>query len=173
MKATLWIFSLFLASLSSHSVIATTEASSGSQGTLELDQIARRTGEGLDLNVDLGAIPNASAVLGGSEFSRRLSVRAEIGYLFVEEPRYWSLGGTVGLGPRHTLQLGPYINLVHLWTGLWGGGALLIDTSASPIASVSAGWSIVGVEFQASDLEPLFFIKLRIPIGIPLFASQR
>jgi hypothetical protein len=124
------------------------------------------------LNAELGVAPLAMGDLGGNEFSRRMSFRADLGYLFVDEPQYWGLGGTIGLGPRHTLQIGPYVSLVHLWTGLWGSAAFLMNQYGDPAGSFSAGWSIMGAELQVSREEPVFFLKVRIPIGVPLFASK-
>lgn len=143
-----------------------------SKGSFNLADVARRSGGGLDLNTSIGVTPLTLGDLGGTEFTRRLSFRADVGYLFVREPAYWGFGGTFGLGPRHTFQAGPYVSLVDLWRGFWGSAAFLMNTNGDPLGSFSAGWSMFGAEFQVSREEPVFFITLRIPIGIPIWATR-
>ena len=139
--------------------------------TFNLAEVALRRGGGFDLNAEVGISPLSLGDMGGGEFSRRMSLRTDLGYLLVREPAYWGFGATLGLGPRHTFQAGPYVSMVHIWTGLWGSAAFLMNTNGAPVGSFSAGWSVFGAEFQASREEPVLFLKIRIPIGIPLWAS--
>jgi hypothetical protein len=143
-----------------------------SSSTFDLGKVARRTGSGFDFNAEVGVTPLSIGDLGGGEFTRRLSFRTDVGYLLADEPNYWGFGATLGLGPRHTFQAGPYVSLVHLWTGFWGSGAFLMSQNGIPTGSFSAGWSIVGAELQVSREEPVFFLKIRIPIGVPIFANR-
>ncbi len=96
--------------------------------------------------------------------------RIRAGVLKIREPWFGALdasfdyGGLVGLGG------GVHVELIHLWSGLWGQLFVALANDVELVTGVSAGWSIAGVEFQLcptrDNVETLLLLKLRIPIGV-------
>jgi hypothetical protein len=128
-----------------------------------------RKGMGFDFNLDIGIAP-VIPTLASPTFGARVSARADAGLLIAREPAYFGVGLTGGRLPTETWGLGPYVSVAHLWTGVWGSLAFLMNDRAQPVGSLSAGWSIFGAEGQVFPGGATFIVKLRIPIGLPIWA---
>ncbi len=130
-----------------------------------------RRGLGVDFNLDFGIAP-VMPTLEAPSFSARLSARADAGILIVREPLYIGVGMTGGLLPSQLFGMGPYASIAHLWTGLWASAAIMLNQNAQPVGSLSVGWSIFGTEIQAFPNGFSFIGKIRIPIGLPVWAIR-
>jgi len=99
--------------------------------------------------------------------------RIRAGVLLIDEPHYLSLGAAFeGWGQVEAFTLETVYS--HILSGLWAEAGLGVTLEKEFTLHVSAGWSVVGVEFQKNfgdgPRDNLAVItKIRIPIGILVF----
>ncbi len=96
----------------------------------------------------------------------------------VAAPNFYSLGFFADASNLPTqVAYGVQGEFMSLSSGVWLQAGAGIDVAAKPLFLGSVGWSIVGVEVQArwseqSDVFPVVFGKLRIPIGVIALAGR-
>jgi hypothetical protein len=115
------------------------------------------------------------ALSGIGTLSSRFFARTRIGAFYMYEPWFFAGGLTLEGAGVPSLGIGLQFEVIHLWTGAWGQLGMTITTDADLVSSISAGWSIVGVEWQrrltdGERFNNAWLIKLRVPIGIFLGA---
>lgn len=132
-----------------------------------------RIGVSWDAEAELGF-----ALAGIDSTPQRFFIRARAGILSAEEPFFFTAGATFeGSGPVG-IAGGFQIGVSHLWTGLWGTLGLAVDERSDAFFHLSAGYSLIGIEWHrrmTGDPKPLddrdvYLLKLRLPIGIFVFA---
>jgi hypothetical protein len=130
--------------------------------------LPRRMGWSWDLEVDLGLClidREVDATLG--------MARLQVGALRADEPYYYSLGATAELGGAADRAVGGQVTVTHLYTGTWAHiGASWIPRDRAALASLAAGWSLFGVEWQRrldDDQGDALLLHLRLPLGTTWF----
>jgi len=122
-----------------------------------------RQAEALDVSLDLEY---------GRVSGRGIGIlNARLGYLHVREPLFISGGPAIRLSTGLSTALGPQLQIEHLWMGMWGQGAVLVDTHGKIIGTIGAGFSIIGAEIQLNNrgnMDIQVFFKLRLPVGVLL-----
>jgi hypothetical protein len=105
--------------------------------------------------------------------------RVRGGVLWVRDPTFYSLGLTYEASDKSAATLGVQGEWLHLELGVWAQAGALVDVAhGARLGAMGAlGWSVIGGEIQARDLEgqgmtTALFIKLRIPIGIIAFGLR-
>ncbi len=96
--------------------------------------------------------------------------RIRVGRLFVRDEFHLSLGLTLEFANKMPVTVGLQGELLHVLTGFWAQGGVLLDLGPRPGLMLSGGISIVGIEVQLRSYDQQSvafagFIKLRIPIS--------
>lgn len=151
-----------------------TEIDSGAQNKpastaamVDISKAARR-GISWDLELEGGVL-----AYGHPGVRYRGMGRIRGGVLLISEPHYLSLGGAFeGFGQVEAATV--YAMYTHLYTGLWAETGLGMTVEKEFTIHVSAGFTLLGVEFQknfgdGSRDNLALIVKMRIPIGILVF----
>jgi hypothetical protein len=97
--------------------------------------------------------------------------------LHVRDDLFYTLGVTYDavklwrIGGWDATNFGLQAEIMHLQYGIWGQVGGLVDFTGNGGISLSAGWSLFGVEYQARNFDSLgpvmsLYGKVRIPVTI-------
>ncbi|WP_428261718.1 hypothetical protein [Haliangium sp.] len=129
--------------------------------------LPRRTGLSWDLELGLGL-----RLYDNEDTADLFAGRVRAGVLWVYEPSFVSLGATAEIGGLASLGFGAQLSYTHLYRGLWGqlGASWLPGDDGGTMASLGAGWSLFGLEWQIRDNdEQALLFHLRLPLGTTWF----
>jgi hypothetical protein len=104
-------------------------------------------------------------------------VGARLGITRVTEPWFFTIGLTGQWVAPETFSMGVQLEAMNLWSGVWIQPGLALQTDGQLMVSGTAGFSVVGVEFRATDFaspQPHLAVlaRLRVPVGIIALAIK-
>lgn len=100
-----------------------------------------------------------------------------IGAAVIHEPWFLYLGPIVAISNIDPPTAGVQVEVLHVWSGVWGQVAPLVDLDYRSGVQVAAGWSILGVDGQlradrGGDLTWAVACKIRLPFHLLRFLAQ-
>ena len=101
-----------------------------------------------------------------------------VGLVRVSEPWFLTAGLAVQWPAPDAVAIGVQFEVTHLWSGMWFQPGVALRTDGAWMASATAGFSVVGVEFRASDLaadapQLAVLARIRIPIGLLVMSAKK
>jgi hypothetical protein len=103
--------------------------------------------------------------------------RARAGITLLGFPTFKSIGLTYEFNNESYAAFGLQAEITHIPSGFWGQFGGMLDTHGKGGGMAAVGFSLVGVEAQyrnyaASDFGFAVFAKLRVPVGVLLYAVR-
>lgn len=122
-----------------------------------------------------GTLPEFSLELGYAPQESSQMARLRVGITTVKEPLFATAGVVAEIGTKQRPVFGVQMEAMHLHLGLWGELGVGLNTRKHVSAHVSAGWSILGVEYQMNNLDVhggsrVWLGKVKVPVSLLMYA---